>query len=98
MPQVTHLIWADVAREDIIRLRVFLGQHNPDAARRAAEAILKSTSALLEFPAIGRPVEDMEDFRDLYIPFGQRGYVLRYRLEHNKVVVLRVWRILETRY
>ncbi|MER2520306.1 MAG: type II toxin-antitoxin system RelE/ParE family toxin [Bdellovibrionales bacterium] len=97
MPQIAHLIWADAAREDIIRLRAFISKHHPEAARRAAETILKSTSVLLKFPAIGRPVEDMEGFRDLYIPFGQHGYVLRYLLEHHEVVVLRVWHGRETR-
>jgi len=35
---------------------------------------------LRQHPQLGRPVEDMpSEFRDLVIPFGDGGYVMRYR-------------------
>jgi hypothetical protein len=38
-------------------------------------------------PRIGRPVEGMPDCRELIIPFGSSGYVLRYRLAGDKVLI-----------
>jgi hypothetical protein len=35
--------------------------------------------------------------RGFFIPFGQRGYDMRYRIDDNTVVILRIWRELEYR-
>ena len=90
------LIWLPVARQDLIRLREFIELHNPDAARRAAEALKKAASLLLEHPAIGVRLEDRED-RELFIPHGQRGYIMRYRLHVETIVIVRVWHGLDDR-
>lgn len=92
----TVLIWTPAARADLIRLRGFIEPHNPEAARRAAEAIKEGAKLLLAYPAIGKRVEGRQD-RELLIPFGQRGYVLRYRLDDQTVFILRVWHSLEKR-
>ena len=98
MPRVTTttLIWTAAARADLIRLRSFIAPHNPTAARRAAETITEGAKLLIEHPAIGKRVEERDD-RELSIPFGQRGYVLRYRQDGQTVAVLRVWHSLEKR-
>jgi len=80
----------------LIRLRCFIDPHNPVAARRAAETITEGAKLLTEHPAIGKRVEGRDD-RELSIPFGQRGYVMRYRQDGQTVVVLRVWHSLENR-
>lgn len=90
------LIWSPAARADLIRLREFIEPHNPDAARRAAEALKKAAGLLLEHPAIGARLEDRED-RELFIPYGQRGYIMRYRLHEETVVIVRVWHVREDR-
>jgi plasmid stabilization system protein ParE len=84
------LVWSAAARADLIRLREFITPHNPEAARRAAQTIKKGAALLLEHPAIGTRIEERED-RELFIPFGQRGYILRYRLHENTIVILRLW-------
>jgi len=94
--QKLKLIWTVTARADLIRLRQFIEPHNPDAARRVANAIKKATVLLLEHPAIGARIEERED-RELLIPFGQRGYILRYRLHDGAIVILRLWHVRETR-
>ena len=91
-----RLVWSPAARNDLIRLRDYIGEHNPDAARRAAEALKKAANLLLEHPGIGSRIEDRED-RELFVPFGQRGYVLRYRLDEETIVILRLWHGLEER-
>ena len=95
-PRTLKLVWSPAARNDLIRLRDFIRQHNPDAARRAAEDLKKAASLLLEHPGIGTRVVDRED-RELFVPFGQRGYILRYRLDEETVVILRLWHGLEDR-
>lgn len=61
--------------------RGFLAQKSPEAARRAAEAILRQFEMLERYPALGRPLEDVPELRELLIPFGDSGYVALYRYE-----------------
>ena len=91
-----RLIWSAAARHDVIRLRSFIDSHNPEAARNAADTLKKATHLLLDHPALGKRLEERED-RELFIPFGQRGYILRYRLEDETLVIVRIWHSLEER-
>jgi len=95
-PRVLKLVWSPAARRDLIRLREFIEPHNPAAARRAAAMLRKAANLLQEQPGIGRRIEGRED-RELSVPFGQRGYLLRYRLHEDTIVILRIWHGLEDR-
>jgi plasmid stabilization system protein ParE len=90
------LVWSPAARRDLIRLREFIEPHNPAAARRAAAILRKAANLLQEQPGIGRRIEGRED-RELSVPFGQRGYLLRYRLHEDTIVILCIWHGLENR-
>lgn len=90
------VVWSPAARRDLIRLRKFIEPHNSQAARRSSETIRKAAKLILDNPAIGSRIEDRED-RELFTPFGQRGYILRYRLLNQKIVILKVWHGLEDR-
>jgi len=83
---------------DVERLRTFLDQSNPDAARRALKLIWTAIERLQEFPALGMPTED-GDIRQLVIRFGASGYIVRYVNipESGDVLVLRVWHGREAR-
>jgi hypothetical protein len=48
------------AVEDVERLRTFLDQRNPDAARRALALIWTAIEQLQEFPDLGMRTEDAE--------------------------------------
>ena len=88
MPQ---LIWSPQALLDVQRLYRFLAPKNQDAAKRAITAIRQGVNVLSLQPAMGRPVEDMDDeFRDWIIDFGDSGYVARYRLDSENVIMLAV--------
>ncbi len=87
-------IWAPDSRDDVIRLRQFIEPHNPEAARRAAESIKKAATLLLTYPGVGKRLEGRQD-RELFGPFGKRGYIMRYRLNGETVIVLRIWHALE---
>lgn len=90
------LIWSPAARRDLIRLREFIEPHNPRAARRSSETIRKAAKLILENPAIGSRIEGRQD-RELFTPFAQRGYILRYRLLDQKIIILKIWQCLEDR-
>ena len=91
VPPVT-IRWLPEAVADLERLIDFLGEHNPDAASRAARAILDGADLLLTAPNLGRPMPDKTGRRELVIPFAAGAYVLRYRLEGERtVVIIRIW-------
>ena len=88
MPQV---IFAPGAIRNLQRIRDFLHQKNPIAAQRAAMTIIQSVQVLGQQPQIGRPIEDMPDaYREWVIEFGDSGYIARYRLDGDTVVILAV--------
>ncbi|AXO14578.1 type II toxin-antitoxin system RelE/ParE family toxin [Thalassospira indica] len=86
MPQVR---FAPAAIRDLQRLRDFLRSKNPDAARRAGEAIRQGVKVLGAHPNLGRLVDDLpEAFREWLIEFGDSGYVVRYRIDADTVTIL----------
>jgi len=92
----TALIWSPAARNDIIRLYEFLNSENPDAATRAIRSIKHSANSLVNFPALGKRLDGRQD-REVFVPFGKRGYVIRYRLDGVIPVILRIWHSLESK-
>jgi plasmid stabilization system protein ParE len=86
MPQV---IFSPKALHDLERLREFLRPKNPVAAERAAQTIIKSLRTLASQPHAGRPINDLPAaFRDWPIDFGDSGYIARYRMDNDTIVIL----------
>lgn len=86
-----RLIWSPKALLDVQRLYRFLVPKNHDAAKRAVKAIRQGMAVLAHQPHSGRPVEDMtEEFREWIIDFGDSGYVGRFRIDPDVVVILAV--------
>jgi len=92
-----EIVWLPAAVRDVMRLRDFIRTKNPAAARRAAIRIKEAIEILTNNPAAGRPVEDLLPFRDLFIAFGAGNYVLRYREDDTRIVVVRIWHSREER-
>jgi plasmid stabilization system protein ParE len=86
------------AVDDIERLRSFLDQNNPDAARRAMASIWTAIDRLQDFPNLGTPTEDA-DIRQIVIRFGASGYIIRYAAlpEDENILITRIWHGRETR-
>lgn len=76
MPQV---IVTEGAAFGLERCRRFLAENNPPASKRAGEAIRHQLVVLEENPAIGRPLAELPELRELMIEFGDSGYVALYR-------------------
>lgn len=89
MSPAGRVIWLEEAVEDLTRLRRFLTPNNPRAAALAAQCILDGAKTLQGYPESGTPMGDGR--RELFLPFGNSAYVLRYRLEGDTIVILRVW-------
>jgi plasmid stabilization system protein ParE len=86
-----RLIWTPQALADVQRLYRFLASKNIEAAQRAAQAIRQEVKVLTLQPGMGRPIEDLPvEFREWLIDFGDSGYVARYRLDGDVIVVLAV--------
>lgn len=86
MRQVT---FAPAAIRGLQRIRDFLRPKNPDAARRAGEAIRQGVRILGTQPRLGRMIDDLpEAYREWLIDFGDSGYVLRYRIDGDAVTIL----------
>jgi plasmid stabilization system protein ParE len=75
---------------DLERLRKFIEPKNPYAARRVSSELLDGIGNLHTFPKMGLPVTlapDPDSIRDLFV--GQ--YTVRYLLDSDHVVILRMW-------
>jgi len=82
-------IWLPEARADIQRLFDILADVNPTAAAKAIRLIRTGADRLHDHPRLGRPMQDGLR-RELYLPFAGGVYILRYRLEGDTVVIIRV--------
>lgn len=94
-----RLRWLPQAVADLARLRDFIHPHNSAAAKRVANCIRKAILKLADHPLIGINVADIDDeqLRDLFIPFGQAGYWLRYLVKDDDIVIVRIWHGRENR-
>lgn len=85
-----EIVWLPPAARDVARLREFIREKSPQAAQRTAKRIRDAVQLLKENPDAGKPADDLLAFRDLVIPFGNGNYVLRYRAEEARIVIVRV--------
>lgn len=83
---------------DVERLRIFLEQNNPDAARHALALIWTAIDRLQEFPAMGALTKDA-GIRQIVVRFGASGYIVRYnvRPETKDILITRIWHGREAR-
>ncbi|MBK5971314.1 MULTISPECIES: type II toxin-antitoxin system RelE/ParE family toxin [Thiorhodovibrio] len=86
-----RLIWSPTALRDVQRLHRFLAPKSLAVAKRAVKAIRQGVKIIEQQPGLGRPVEDMDaEFRDWIIDFGDSGYVVRYRVASDIIIILAV--------
>ncbi|MBC7670640.1 MAG: type II toxin-antitoxin system RelE/ParE family toxin [Gemmatimonadaceae bacterium] len=83
------------ARRDIQYLRRWLAGRSPDTAKRASQTIVVAIASLNQFPERGLSVRG--DLRELIVPFGSAGSVLRYGIVADRVTIARVFHSLERR-
>ena len=77
------------AKEDIVRLYVFLIEQNISAARKALEAIQGGIVTLRDFPFTCRKATPENPLlREMIISFGARGYVILFEIENKRTVTI----------
>lgn len=89
MPKRT-LRLTERAIADLARLRAFLKAKSPDSAERSGQVIARGLRSLEDFPEQGRPIDALDEGRELIIEFGVSGYVALYRVTEDHVVVLAI--------
>ena len=82
------IFWSRSSIRDLQRVRDFLKNISPTAAKKAAEQINQYKQKLALFPLAGKPVEMLEGYYDLFIPFAAGGYTLRYRVHKQSIYVI----------
>jgi plasmid stabilization system protein ParE len=80
------VIWTLAAARGIERAYDYIFDFNPQAAMRVAESLRAEGNSLVNFPQRGRPVPGT-NMRELVTAY---TYIIRYRVERNKVIILRV--------
>lgn len=94
---MAKVVWLPEALQDVTRLYDFLADKSPEAARKAADRIGYSARQLEQYPDLGQPMGD-DARRQIFIHFGAGTYVIRYRRDNEKnVVIVRVWHSREQR-
>lgn len=83
------------ALRDRDRLAGFLLERSPTASMKALAAIEHGLRLLKDFPESGAIV--VGDLREWLIPFGRDGYVVRYRINAERVFITRIFHTLENR-
>ena len=84
---MSRIIVTQGAAKGLERCHSFLAEKNPNAAKKAGQAISHHFSMLVTEPEIGRSIEESPDLRELIIPFGNSGYVALYHFDEKGDVV-----------
>jgi plasmid stabilization system protein ParE len=85
MPQI---IISAKATRDLKKIREYLLQFSPEAAQKAAATIIDATNQLLTHSMLGKPLEDIPEYRELIRPFGSGAYTIRYRVDFDKIIIV----------
>ena len=83
---MTPVVWTFSALADLEGIRRYIGHFNPYAARDIADRIIEAGNSLATFPYRGRQVPGRQ-LRESAIA---RPYITRYRVDADRVVILRV--------
>jgi toxin ParE1/3/4 len=75
------------ATTDLQRLRAFIAQDNPLAARRQIDTLRRSIQQLISQPHIGREIDEASGMRQ----WVAGDYVVRYFFDDHFLTVNRIW-------
>lgn len=88
--------WSAAALADLDRFAAFLHEHHPELAGRVAREIVARSSLLTEHPRLGRVLAG-GNYRELVLRVLNGRYVFQYRIDRERIVMLRVFHARERR-
>lgn len=83
--------WSADALADLDRFATFLHKHHPALARIVAREILVKARILGERPMLGKQVGGRIEYRQIVLQVLNAAYVLQYRIDRDRLVILRVF-------
>lgn len=83
-----RIVWLDLARDDVVRIRKHIAEDNPYAAASVAGRILEAVNQLSRTPHIGRSGR-LPNTRELIIT--GTPYIAPYRERGKRIEILRVF-------
>ena len=83
---MTTVLWTFSAIADLEDIRSYIDAFNPSAAQSTASRLITAGDSLANFPGRGRAVRGT-DLRELIVI---HPYIIRYRVEDDRVLILRV--------
>ena len=84
---MNKLLFTQSAQKDLIRLREFIAEKNPAAARRISQKLKVSILKLVDQPDMGVNVDELPGIQDLIAG----DYRVRYSLIDKHLYILRIW-------
>lgn len=81
------------AQRDLIRLRDFIAEKNPEAAERVSLRLRESIRRLVDQPNIGVNLAELPGIQDLI----SGDYIVRYTVLGEAIYILRIWHGKEAR-
>jgi len=92
---MSKIVWLRSALDDILKIFDFLSEKNPEVAKKIVERIKISVQQLNHFPESGKLNE--KGSRDFFVFWSANTYVLRYKIQSEKIIIIRVWHSKENR-
>jgi len=83
--------WSDDALADLDRFAEFLQARHPSLAKIVAAEIIAKASMLAEHPQLGHPIAGRAEYRQVVLQVVNAPYVFQYRVDGDRLVMLRVF-------
>ena len=82
-----RVLFTHSAQKDLVRLRDFIAEKNPHAAKQVSRRLVTSIRRLADQPSMGVDVEEIPGTQDLIAG----GYIVRYAILEEEIYILRIW-------